>query len=268
MTVGMQNFFYHPSLQILIDCGTGKDAVKKLLQQCDGVETLILSHAHADHYGGAVHFLKRNPCLIVAPSRERPFLIDPQLEPAILFGGWFPRQLASKWLLGPPNLPVQDLSTEKFPEVDFVELPGHTPALCGIRDGERLFVSDALFGPEILQKYPLLYHFDPLTALKTAKKLSAKASEFIPSHGTAGGKDLVEKNVACMEKAFERVENTVQRGKHPLEDVLSSVMEHIAPPTTLETYYLNRSALLGYVSALEREGHIKIALEGSQLVCY
>ncbi len=268
LTVGMQNFFYHHRLQVLIDCGTGRDAVKKLLQQCDGVETLILSHAHADHYGGAVHFLRRNPCRLLAPPLEQPFLLYPQLEPALLFGGGFPTPLGRKWLLGPPDLPVNDLDWKQFPEIEGVTLPGHTPALCGIRDGERMFVADALFGSEILEKYPLLYHFDPHMALETAKNLPEKASEFIPSHGSTGGRELVKKNVACIENAFTAVKEAVRGGKRSIEEILSSVMERIALPATLETYYLNRSALLGYVSTLERKGELKCILEGSQVVCY
>lgn len=266
ITIGAQNFLSAPHQKILVDCGIGKDLVKKLLRETGEVKTCLISHAHTDHYGGLKYLLKSSPEVrLFAHPEELPFLINPGLEPALLFGGYFPGALATRWLLGPAQLPIEQLVVDAYPDIEFVLLPGHSPALFGIAWNECLFTSDALFGEEILTKYPLLYHYDPGLALKTLQSLDDRYNRFIPAHGSAGGPELLAGNRTCIERAFDACEATLVRGTLPLDEMIRLTMERLSPAGSLETYFLNRSALTGYLSVLERNHRLRLFLESNQV---
>lgn len=265
--VGPQNYLYAPEQKILVDCGPGKDQARKLKQRVGEVNLVFLTHTHVDHYGGAPYFLAAFPHLtFLTPHRELPFLYHPLLEPALLFGGFPPQALATPFLLGPDNLPLGELDPKQFPEIEFVSLPGHTPGLFGIAMGEALFASDALFGLEIVAKYPLLYHFDPVEALRTLKTIRERFTTFWPAHGSQGGKELVDHNIVAVERVFTVLFEIFRRGTASLEAILKTTLESLAPAKTLDHYFLNRSALLGYLSALERQGEITLYLTGMEVV--
>lgn len=267
--VGTQNYLYHPSRKMLVDCGPGKDQARKLKRAAGEIQVVLLTHAHADHYGGMPYLLSVFPQLtILVDPRETPFLRDPVLEPALLFGGLPPRALSGPFLLGPGNLPFQELHPALFPEIEFIHLPGHTPGLLGIAMDETLFTSDALFGLEIVEKYPILYHFNPEEALQTLRSLPERFTTFLPAHGSQGGKELLQVNINALERVFEILTDTVSRRTVPLETLLRNTMVSLSPVKTMDHYFLNRSALLGYVSALERRGSITLELRDGEILVY
>lgn len=266
-TVGIQNYLYFPERKILLDCGPNKDQARKIKKLVGDVNFLILTHAHADHYGGFFHLAASFPHLIpFVSSLEMAFLTLPLLEPALLFGGFPPQALFTPFLLGPENLPFQRIDPHQFPEIKLVPLPGHTPGLLGVALGDALFASDALFGLETLQKYPILYHFQPEEALNTLKNVEESFSIFYPSHGKEGGKALIQENKNAIERVFTLIVETVNARSISLEELLRKVMASLSSPQSLDHYYLNRSALLGYVSALERQGEITLQLENLEVI--
>lgn len=266
-TVGTQNYLYFPEQKILLDCGPNRDQARKIKKLVGEVNFLILTHAHADHYGGFFHLAASFPQLVpfVSPS-ETAFLTLPLLEPALLFGGFPPRSLATPFLLGPENLPFQRIDFCQFPEIELVPLPGHTPGLLGVALGDALFASDALFGLEILKKYPILYHFQPEEALNTLKNIEERFSIFYPSHGKEGRKALIKENKNAIERVFTLITEIVIEGSVSLEQLLQKVMANLSSPQSLDHYYLNRSALLGYVSALERQREITLQLGNLEII--
>jgi glyoxylase-like metal-dependent hydrolase (beta-lactamase superfamily II) len=92
---------------LLIDAGLDEDTARRALRAAgEAGVTLVavfLTHAHADHFGGA-HFLQRRLGVpLYAPPLEAALMENPIIEPLYLFGGAAPiGELRSKFTLAQP----------------------------------------------------------------------------------------------------------------------------------------------------------------------
>jgi len=79
---------------LLIDAGLDKDAARQALRAAEGLgvtlEAALLTHAHADHFGGAYLLQQRLGLSLYAPGLEAAMMEHPVLEPLYLFGGAAP----------------------------------------------------------------------------------------------------------------------------------------------------------------------------------
>jgi len=125
------------------------------------VEGAIVSHAHADHFGGNAELLRRAPgCTIYAHHHDLRWASDPDLHVREAYGA-FPEELPCtdetrrfvRGLLGDraPVAPVGD--GDRFPlvgsdELEVVHLPGHSRGHLGVWQARSrtLVLSDALLG--------------------------------------------------------------------------------------------------------------------------
>src|SRR3989454_5878974 len=94
---------------LIIDSGMDKDVGRDILKQVKKLgltpTALLVTHAHADHFGGA-HYLVRQTGLHVYATRvEAAVMSGPILEPLYLFSGAQPpRELQHKFFLAKPCL--------------------------------------------------------------------------------------------------------------------------------------------------------------------
>ena len=79
---------------LLIDAGLDKDAARQALRAAEGLgvtlEAVFLTHAHADHFGGAYLLQQRLGVPLYAPGLEAAMMEHPLIEPLYLFGGAAP----------------------------------------------------------------------------------------------------------------------------------------------------------------------------------
>src|SRR5438309_6954161 len=110
---------------LIIDSGMDKDAGRDILNAVKKLgltpTALLITHAHADHFGGA-HYLARQTGLQVYATRvEASVMSGPILEPLYLFGGAQPpKDLQHKFLLAKPCsvdviLQGNELSVDQIP---------------------------------------------------------------------------------------------------------------------------------------------------------
>ena len=146
---------------LLIDAGLDKDAARRALRAADelgvALEAVFLTHAHADHFGGA-HFLQRRlEVPLVAPALEAAMMENPLIEPLYLFSGAAPiGELRRKFTLAEPcridqRVDAGPLEIGPF-RLEVVVLPGHAPNQVGVAVGDVFFCADAVFPAETLQK--------------------------------------------------------------------------------------------------------------------
>src|SRR5579864_8069980 len=120
---------------LIIDSGLDKDAGRDILKQVKSLglipTALLVTHAHADHFGGAQYLVRQTGLTVFATRIEASVMAGPMLEPLYLFSGALPpRDLQHKFLLAKPCLTDvilvgNEQEIDHIP-VQVVSLPGHS----------------------------------------------------------------------------------------------------------------------------------------------
>jgi glyoxylase-like metal-dependent hydrolase (beta-lactamase superfamily II) len=183
----------HKNNGLLIDAGLDAQAMKKILKQLEDnklpITHLFVTHAHADHYGGASYLQKKKEVYTIAPYIEEAILRYPILEPLYLFQGNSPiHELRNKFLEGEP-IKIDKVVTEGIFEIDGLEinaiaLPGHSINQLGLKINDIFYAADSYFGPDSLEKHKIPFIIDLEETLQSLGKLKTEVCKgAIPGHG-------------------------------------------------------------------------------------
>lgn len=263
---------------LLIDTGLDKDAARKLRRSLGklGVElkAIIITHAHADHFGGG-HYLVRNLGIpVYAPALEAAVIANPILEPLYLFGGADPpKELRGRFLLARP-CPVAGI-IEPGPmsvagiEVNVVSLPGHAPNQIGVAYGDVLFCADAFFPPEVLEKHKIPFCVSIDLALKTLDRLAESSyAHFGPGHGDPleSVEEVVRLNAARLGEIRGLVYELLNQPRQS-QELLKGVCDFYGLRIEMPfSFYLNYATVNAALSSLQAEGKVGIRLEDNALL--
>jgi glyoxylase-like metal-dependent hydrolase (beta-lactamase superfamily II) len=264
---------------VLVDTGLDRDAARRILRATEGLSLriagIVISHAHADHFGGAALLRSRTGALVYAPALESAIVENPLLEPLYLFSGAMPpADLRHKFtlaeacpvdhLLEPGETMIGPVSVRAIPA------PGHAPNQMMIAGGGACFVADACFAPEILKKHGIPFYVDVTQAAATLDALpdlDGLYETFVPGHGEAvaaigpwAGENaarLAEIRQAVMQALFEATE---------LHDILFQTASRLEVPIEGPViYYLTQTTVLACLSALQASGTTAAAVGGNRL---
>ena len=182
----------HEGRCLIIDSGMDKDTGQNILKQVKKLgltpTALLITHAHADHFGGAHHLVQQTGIQVYATRVEASVISGPILEPLYLFGGAQPpRELQHKFFLAKPCkvdviLEGHELSVDQVP-LAVPPLPGHSTEQVGVAFKDTLFVGDAFLTPEILDKHHIPFYTDIQAGLNTLgflKELVKSPDTFSP----------------------------------------------------------------------------------------
>ncbi|HEY0757449.1 MAG TPA: MBL fold metallo-hydrolase [Ktedonobacteraceae bacterium] len=173
----------HEGRCLIIDSGMDKDVGRDILKQVQKLglvpSALVVTHAHADHFGGAQYLVRQTGLKVYATRLEASVMAGPMLEPLYLFSGAQPpRELQHKFLLAKPCLADVILTgaeqaIAEFP-VQMLSLPGHSLEQVGLIYGETLFAGDAFLAMDILDKHGIPFYTNIQTGLTSLAQLLAR----------------------------------------------------------------------------------------------
>ncbi len=261
---------------ILLDTGSDKDHGRRLKKACDnlGVKPVVIvnTHSHADHYGGNDYLTRNFDLPVYAPPLEAGIIQNPVLEPIYLFSGAKPLpELMSKWLLAKPSRVDHILepgALELFGvALEIIDSSGHAHRHYSVKIADVLVAADAVFGINILQKYPLPFGQDIGGQIASAERMADVGAQVIlPGHGEASEDiaGLVKANIAVFEKAAKTIVGACTGVA--ATTVLKRSCEILGITIKdLPRYYLNHCTVMAYLSYLRESGHVELALQDNEL---
>jgi glyoxylase-like metal-dependent hydrolase (beta-lactamase superfamily II) len=265
---------------VLVDTGLDKDTAKKILRHVESlritVVAVVITHAHADHFGGAATVRARLGVPVYAPALEAAIVANPILEPLYLYSGATPiAELRGKFILA-EACPVDRLLEPGEAIIEGVPLraipaPGHAPNQMMIAGGNACFVADAVFAPEIAAKHVIPFYADidqTLASLEALSKLDGQYAAFVPGHGSAVPSVIswAAENVARLVEIRATVKSALRTA-----DDAAGILKLTADRLGLAignpvTYCLTQTTILACLSSLQKAGEASVSVVDNRLV--
>lgn len=265
---------------ILVDGGLDAQRMKKVVKTLEKgnfpLTHILLTHAHADHFGGVAWLQKEKDVYTYAPILESSIMRHPILEPIYLYSGVYPLdELRNKFLEAAPI--HIDGEVEEGPltvngiHLDLHLLPGHSYYQMGVGIEEKFFyAADAYFSKEVVDKHGVPFLIDVETTLASIEKLlQLSYLYYLPGHGQ------VEENIeeTCLynqirhKQILEMVSSFVlEQEKVSLEEIMARVLNHFELESkNLGSWLLYRTSILAYVSYLIKKEQVSYEIMNHKL---
>jgi glyoxylase-like metal-dependent hydrolase (beta-lactamase superfamily II) len=265
---------------LLIDAGLDSQAMKKVMKQLDEHQLplthLFITHAHADHYGGAAYLQRKKEVYTLAPSIEEAILRYPILEPLYLFQGNKPiDELRNKFLEGEPIRIDEVVKEGTFEiagiQVDFVSLPGHSENQLGIKINNFLFAADSYFGQDSLHKHKIPFIIDLEDTLHSLEKIKCE-SYFgaIPGHGEYDENYIqtVNQNIEYHLNVLQSMRLLICRypeGCSHEELVREMCVTWEVELPRISSWVLYRTAITAYLTKLYKDNEVMLSIKNHSL---
>lgn len=263
-----------------MDTGLDGDAAKKILRIVERlgvrIRGVVITHAHADHFGGAAAIRARAEVPVYAPALEAVIIANPVLEPLYLYSGASPiAELRHKFTLAEAchvdGIIEAGARTVGGVPITVIAAPGHAPNQVMIAGGGVCFVADACFAPEVLRKHGIPFYADVAQAAGTLEALAAldgAYSAFVPGHGDAVTRigPWAAENATRLAEIRAAVERALEESGQVAEIVRTTADRMgVAIPNPV-IYCLIQTTVLACLSALQALGRAHVAVADNQLV--
>lgn len=261
----------------VVDTGLDKDSGRNIRKELEseglGLDVIINTHSHADHFGGNDYLARNMKADVYAPSVESGVIQNPILEPVYLFHGATPiRNLRNKFVLAKPSPVDRVIEAGRLEivgiEVDIVALPGHCFNQIGVMAEDVFFCADTVFSERVIEKYKIPVVQDVGSHLETLERLAEMScSLFIPSHTKPVDdiKPLAERNKSTTERILQDIKALLDAPK-TTERVMSELCAGYGLDlSVVQQYYLIHMTVMAYLGYLYDDKQIIIEMENNLL---
>jgi glyoxylase-like metal-dependent hydrolase (beta-lactamase superfamily II) len=261
---------------LLVDAGLDERVARRVKIVLDEskltIKAILITHAHADHYGGARYLSETSGARIYASELEKGVIDNPILEALGLFGGAYPPAELRRKFFNAPKVAVHGTVSpgaagiEGFP-LEVVDLSGHTLGQIGIAVEKVLFCADSIATRGQIQKQGILKHASIEQSLKTCERLQARQElVFVPSHGNVlnSVSALTAENQESINQILALV---LSMTNEPIgvEDLLARICaEKAVTIKSLSQYYVLHLSILAYLGCLIDRAQIAVAFSGNK----
>lgn len=250
---------------LAIDPGGDKDNAKYLMKTLGrlGLELagVLITHAHADHFGACAFLKKTKEIEFLASPFESSLIEQPLLEPIFLYGGAEPiQELTHKFILA-KSVTISTRLTAGDWEYrgniyQIINLPGHSTGQIGLVYDGLLFSGDALMLSDYIRKFKFPFYSNVTTALQTLNLiLNSDYRMIIPGHGRSlEPKDYrkeAEYSINYLNKLIEMVLTEFKPKPLTMEELLQQMAFRLETPLmTPIQYTLDRTLILAIINYL------------------
>lgn len=250
----------------LIDTGNSKDFAKiidkVLIKQGWHLKYIINTHSHADHIGGNKYLQDKYDVSIFASEKEKNFINEPILEPALLYGANPLKELRSHFLMAKASV-CEDIANLNVEGLSFINLEGHSSGLIGIVTSDDVcFVGDAYTSKKILDKYAIQYVYDVEKYLESMQYLlTTNYKYYVPAHGEIeeDPRETIEINIATNLAIEQEILEIIGDGKN-YEEILEQLFLNHHITNNLTQYHLIGVSLKAFLTKLANEEKIEITV--------
>ncbi|MEJ2403610.1 MAG: MBL fold metallo-hydrolase [Candidatus Thiodiazotropha sp.] len=166
----------------IIDPGGEAERIQRYLQDLELIpESILLTHGHLDHAGGAMSLSERCDIPIIGPHRDDEFLLSNMEQQAAMFGFGETRPcVPERWLSQGDEVRVGEQTLE------VLHCPGHTPGhiVFFLRAEKLAQVGDVLFRGSVGRSdFPRGDHGTLIRSIRERLWPLGNDVRFIPGHG-------------------------------------------------------------------------------------
>jgi len=261
---------------ILVDAGLDERVARRVKSVLDEnhfkLKGIVITHAHADHYGGACYLSETLGARIYSSKVERGVVDNPILEALCLFGGAYPPTELRRKFFHAPEVAVHGTVSpgkteiEGFP-VEIVDLSGHTIGQIGIAIETVLFCADSIATPGQIKKQGILKNSSIEQSLQTLERLKSRNDlVFVPSHGEiySNIRPLVAENQELINATLSVV---LRLTNDPIgvEDLIARICtDKFVTIKSLAQYYVIHLSILAYLGCLLDRSQISVNFRGNK----